>query len=231
MNNPQEYVNIWKFDLKNKKDISLWFSSETEEYKNGLIRHCYFHPIMGFNKDDTIRLRINIFSKMGIIDPYTIEFNDLYVYSSPEHSFWEYEKSIVKNHKYFEKMRICELENMVHLWKNEKSLSNKDNINEFKKYFKDNFKIYDVSYDFTKFYIFKIKMEARNIGKILIIIIFLGIVKKNKFTNFDIEIKHWKETLTNETQCLGLLNINQILPKFELRVGTYVIFYFTDVYL
>ncbi len=111
-------------------------------------------------------MRINIFSKIGIIDPNSIKFNDINIYKSPQHDFTEYEKSIIKNHKKFEKMRICELENMVHLWKNEKSLSNKANIDEFKKYFSGFFKIFDISYDFAKFYIFKVKMEAKNIGNL-----------------------------------------------------------------
>lgn len=165
-NDEKEYINIWKFDLKKKSEISLWFASEAEEYKHTIVRHCYFHPIISFYTGDVIKMRINIFSKMGIIDPASIRFNDIIIYKSPENSFTEFEKSIIKNSKIIEKMRICELENMVHLWKNEKSLSNKDNVNEFKKYFKDHFKIFDVSYDFTKFYIFKVKMEAKIVGKI-----------------------------------------------------------------
>lgn len=164
-NNDEEYINIWKFDIKNKSDISLWFASEAEEYKNNIIRHCYFHPIISFYTDDVVRMRINIFSKMGVIDPNSIKFNDINIFKSPEHDFTEYEKSIIKNNKKFEKMRICELENMVHLWKNEKSLSNKANIDEFKRFFGSFFKIYEISYDFAKFYIFKIKMEAKNPGK------------------------------------------------------------------
>jgi len=245
-NNPEEYINIWKFDLKNKNDISLWFASEAEEYKNNIVRHCYFHPIISFYLDDVVRMRINIFSKMGMIDPNSIKFNEISVYKSPPHDFTEYEKSIIKNNKKFEKMRICELENMVHLWKNEKSLSNKANIDEFKKYFSVLFKIYDISYDFAKFYIFKVKMEAKYPGTKIkyfifnsffinffsnLILFLLGLIRKNKFTNFELEIKPWKDSLINETQCLGLLNINQILPKVEIRVGTYVLFYFTDLYI
>ncbi len=61
--------------------------------------------------------------------------------------------------------------------------------------------------------------------------IFLGIIKKNKFTNVDIEIKSYDEPLTNETQCLGLLNINILERKIQIRNSSFVIFYFTDIYL
>ena len=56
-------------------------------------------------------------------------------------------------------------------------------------------------------------------------------MKKNKFTNVDIEIKPYTEHLTNETQSLGLLNINHLAKKVELRISSNVIFYFTDLYL
>ena len=56
-------------------------------------------------------------------------------------------------------------------------------------------------------------------------------MKKNKYTNFDIEIKEWDYNTTNETQCLGLLNINHLTDRVEMRISTHVIFYFTDIYI
>ena len=61
--------------------------------------------------------------------------------------------------------------------------------------------------------------------------IYIGIVRKNKYTNFEIEIKPWDETITNETQCLGLLNINHLTDRVEMRISTNTIFYFTDIYI
>lgn len=46
----------------------------------------------------------------------------------------------------------------------------------------------------------------------------------------EIEIKGKDEILVNETQSIGILNINQILSKLEMRIGTKVLFYFTDLY-
>jgi len=45
-----------------------------------------------------------------------------------------------------------------------------------------------------------------------------------------LEVKAKDDDLLNETQSLGLLNVNQILPKIELRIGTLILFYFTDLY-
>jgi hypothetical protein len=139
----------------------------------------------------------------------------------PLNSFLEYEKSLIKHNIMYDKTRFCELENIIHVWKNEKSLTKKTNINEFKMFFTEHFKIIDISYDFFKFYIFKIKLQAKKIGTI----------KRNKYTNFDIEIRPWTEITTNETQCMGLLNINHLTDKVEMRISTYAIFYITDIYI
>ena len=55
-----------------------------------------------------------------------------------------------------------------------------------------------------------------------------GVIKRNKYLNFDIIVKNNNEYISNETECLGLLNFNN--KKFEVRIGCYVFFYFTDLY-
>jgi hypothetical protein len=139
----------------------------------------------------------------------------------PINSFLQYEKSLIKNNITFDKTRFCELENLIHVWKNESNLTKKTNINEFKLFFSENFKIFDISYEFFKYYIFKVKMQAKK----------MGIIKRNKYTKFDIHIKSQNEITSNETQCLGLLNVTHLTDKVEIRVSTKVIFYFTDIYI
>jgi hypothetical protein len=167
-----------------------------------------------------IEMRINIFSKNGAIDPLSFKWLDVIITKTPEHTLYDYEKSLVKSNIQYDKLRCCELENIIHVWKNEKSLSKKQNIEEFKICFQNYFKIKEVVYDFSKFYIYKFKLQACT----------PGIIKKNKFTNCDIEIVQGDTPITNETQCLGLLNINQIANKIQLRVNTCVLFYITDLY-
>jgi hypothetical protein len=221
MVNNKEFIQTWKLDLKKKSDIAFWFASEAEEYNKKIIRYCYYPPILSFCKDDYVEFRINIFSKTGMVDPASIKWLDIDIYPTPEYHFLDYEKSLIKSNVVFDRIRCCELENVIHVWKNEKSLSRKDNIEEFKKLFQNNFKIINVNYDVAKFYIFKIKMQANAIG----------LIKKNKYTNVDIEIKPNSESVTNETQFLGLLNINYLETKIQMRISTYVIFYFTDLYI
>jgi hypothetical protein len=230
-----EYIQTWKLDIKKKSDIGFWFASEAEEYNKSIIRYCYYQPIVSFCKDDMVEMRINIFSKGGVLDVESFQWYDIIMYATPEHTFLDYEKSLIKSNVKFDRIRYCELENVIHVWKNEKSLTRKQNIEEFKKFFSSHFKILNVDYDFSKFYIFKVKMQAHSIGNANFNNIFLkyilGCVKKNKFTNVDIEIKPYSESLTNETQCLGLLNIVHLEKKVEIRISSSVIFYFTDLYL
>jgi hypothetical protein len=56
-------------------------------------------------------------------------------------------------------------------------------------------------------------------------------VKRNKYTNFDIVVKGYDEAITNETQCLGLLNTTHLSDCVQMRVSTYIVFYITDLYL
>ena len=158
---------------------------------------------------------------MGSLDPASIQWMEIISYDTPEHTFLQYEKTLIKSDVQYDKLRCCELENVIHMWKNEKSLSKKENISEFKKVFKNNFKIMSIDYDIAKFYLYKIRMRANS----------LGMVRKNKFANVDIVIKPCDDAISNETQCLGLLNISHLSNKVEVRISTVVIFYFTDLYL
>jgi hypothetical protein len=152
--------------------MSLWLASEAEEYKNNIKRNSYLHPIISFCENDSIKMRINIYSKIGVIDPNSIKFNNIRILNCPDLCFSKYEKSILRNNLKFDRSRICEFENIIHLWKNEKSLTYKKNIDEFRIYFENFFKIIDISYDLAKFYIYKVKMEAKKKGNKFFIIFF-----------------------------------------------------------
>jgi hypothetical protein len=104
------------------------------------------------------------------------------------------------------------------MWKNEKNLSKRNKIKEVYNIFSNNFKISSFCYDFAKFYIFKVMMQAEK----------LGTIKKNKYVNFELIIKSYDEYIVNETQSLGLLNYRS--KAHEMRVGEIVYFYFTDLY-
>ena len=117
-------------------------------------------------------------------------------------------------------MRFCELENVAHLWKNTSNLKRKESINHFLCLYKSFFNVKDSFYDISKFYIYKVEMIANKIG----------VIKKNEFCNYEIEILSSNEPVSNETQSLGLLNISQIQNRFQIRLGEVVWFYFTSLF-
>lgn len=122
---------------------------------------------MAFSIDDLIEIQVNIFSKDSIINPDFIEWEDIRINNSPLKTFLDYEKTLRKLNLKFDKLRYCEFENLIHVWKGEQSLTIKKSIDEFKKIFSKNFSIKSITYDIAKFYIFKVKMIATEKGNLL----------------------------------------------------------------
>lgn len=234
INSNEDVVTSWQFDIRQKNKINRWFASEAEEYKSSIIRHCYTQPVISYADGDIIEIKINILSKNGSIVPSSIKWNNIVYNNIESKCFLEYFKGLKKLNILFDSMRYCELENLVHLWKDAKNLDisnyakkkNSCNINKYNS-IKDIeiilskcFKIRYIQYDFVKFFIYKLELEATTAGKI----------KKSKFFNFEIQILDYNIVLKNETQCLGLLNISQINSTFQIRKGETVWFYYTDIF-
>lgn len=213
----KEFENIWKFDIKSKSNICLWFSSECEIFNENPHRFCYSQPIFPFTINDTLELNINIYSKNGCVNPFSIKWKELKIEEVPG-GF--YQKSMLKCPYNFNKLRACEVENMIHFWRGENTfIQNNLLITEFKNIFKRHFKIQKILYDFSKIYLYKIKMKAESVGKII----------KNKFVNFDFEIVPYDSSIQNEIQNLFLLNSNLYTNQIQVRVGTIIIFYLTEL--
>ena len=213
--NKKQYNNLWIIDIKNKKNISLWISSELDLLSNHSKRFCYTSPISTFSKGDFFQLDIVIYSKNGPIEPNSIEWTKPIISNTSEGIFI---KKPVGNSYPYDPLRACEIENMIHLWRSEYEIKNISLINEFKKIFGKKFYIKYICFDISKFYFYKIQMIAYNIGKI----------NKNIFTNFEIEVVPYDCELFNEIQSIGLLN-TFYLSSFKIRIGTDVTFYLTDV--
>ena len=62
-------------------------------------------------------------------------------------------------------------------------------------------------------------MKAESVGKII----------KNKFVNFDFEIVPYDSSIQNEIQNLFLLNSSLYTNQIQIRVGTIIIFYLTEL--
>ena len=214
--NSKNYNNIWKIDIKKKSKVTLWVSSELEQFNNYSKRYCYISPISTFCNGDSFILEINIFSKNGAINPNSIEWTNPIIEDTTDELF---EKKPVGKQVPFDPLRACEIENMIHLWKLDHEINKNSLINEFKKIYEKKFKIENIVFDISKIYFYKIKMVAKVIGKI----------PKNVFTNFDIDIIPYDSEVINEIQCIGLLNTINYSNSFKIRLGTNIIFYLTDI--
>lgn len=212
----------WQFDIRKKSEICRWFASEAEEYKNYILRHCYCQPVVSYSIDDYLEIRLNLLSKDSSIITSSIKWEDMIIsnsLSSESTLFINYTKDLRIKSIVFDYMRFCELETFVHLWKNAFGLKNKTVPNEFREYFKSIFEIKVISYDIMKFYIYKAEMKACKVG----------FIKKNKYTQFDIQVIPYESSVDNEIQSLGLLNITHINKKVQIRIGEIVWFYFTSI--
>lgn len=219
----EDALLTWKFDIRSKSQLNTWFASEAEEYKQTVNRFCYSQPIKSFIVNDIIEININILSTNGAILPESLLWLNLIIAEIDDYCFLDFHKGIKKNLVDFDYSRFCELENYVHIWKNSSNLSIVSNtyksISAFLRYFKDCFDINDVYYDCLKFYIFKIEMTA----------IKKGFIKKNKYSNSCIEVIDKNESISNEIQCIGLLNIGHIQKRVQVRIGNVIWFYIIDI--
>ena len=214
------YIQTIKLDIKKKGKCNFWICSEYEEYKGNLKRICYLQPVLSYSKNDNIIFKINIFSVDGYILPNSLEFIPLKIEKIQNSKNKSYDKLYIKQRN-FDILRDCEIEMIVHLWKNITSLSNHEIINNVSSIYSSFFDIEDVQYDITKFYIFKFKMKAKKKGKI----------SKNKYINYEIEIVNDEEEITNESHFLGTLNTHYGNNKIiTIRLNNILYIYLNDIY-
>lgn len=221
-----QMILTWKYVLVNRNDINVWIASEAEDYDGRISRFCYIQPVILYSVGDFISIKLPILFKDNSLDQSSIQWVPMtrIGYSPEKSNCLFFEKSVYHNThaslmKIYDKIRFCELETLIHLWKSEKSLTNRKIGDEVRKLLLigDVFNELSFEFDVRRVYIFKVKLKAAK----------LGCVKRNRFINFDIVIKEAVGLISNETQCLGLLN--SINSQFEMRIGEIMLFYFTEI--
>lgn len=212
----KKYDYIWKFDVINEKDIKLWLCTELDIINNSYKKFTYTSQVASFSYNDEIKLQLNIFSKGNNIDPISIEWTEPVESSIPSAI---YEKSTFKSAVEFDQLRACEVESQILFWKNTLPKEGEELIDDFKKIFEKFFKIRNIYFDESKFYFFKIEMKANKIG----------LLKKNKYSTFDLNIIDCKSNIKNEIQCIYLMNSNYYTKKMDIRIGTLVTLYIVDM--
>ena len=237
----EEYMQIYKFDLRKDKNYPMWICSERDEifnytphslgginnlisrvllkdelYQKHLI---YSTPVINVNENDYLVFRFDLIENNNVIE--NISFNEPIVQSVNKKY---YHKLAFKQKQRYDKMRDCENEVVVNCWHDDYVISKfkKDDINyeEFlnrlKKTFQDYFEIIETKFDISKFVFIRMTMKAKK----------LGILKSNIFSNKDIEIVDKNASLTKECTPINFVNTFSMNKSLTIKQGTIV-----DLYL
>ena len=210
------YHQIFKFDIRNDKFYPVWFCSEMNDNNYIKRRLVYSSPVQYFCEGDYIFFKINLIEgNNGVISD--INFQSLKSDYAPRKL---YLRGIFRSDINFDKIRDCEIENMVLRWNDENNLiKNSEMYFYVNKCFSKNFEIKEIKYDILKIIFYRVKMIATKIG----------IVKINRVFNLNIEILPETSSTTNECINIGCVNTYTRSKKIQIRKGTLLILYITDV--
>ena len=199
-----------------KNDLKIWICTELDIINNTFKNFSYTSQVSSFCYNDEIILQFNIFSKGNNIDPNSIEW----IY--PVESFASseiYEKKEFISPIEYDQLRACEVETQILFWKKKQPKDDKGIFDNLKNIFEKYFIIKKIHFDVSKFYFYKFEMKANKIG----------LIKRNKFSTFDINIIDNRSNIKNEIQCLYLMNSNYYTKKMDIRLGTDFVLYIIDI--
>ena len=236
----EEYIQIYKFDLRKDKNYPMWLSAERDEifnsesksinsiffkilkkdelYQKHLI---YSSPVININENDYIVFRIDLIENYNIIE--SISFNEPIVQSINKNYF---HKTRFKQDQKFDKMRDCENELVINVWHDDftfkeyvdKNIKYKDFLPKLKKTFQEYFQIVESKYDISKFVFIRLTMKAKKVG----------VLKKNIFSNKDIEIVDIDSPLTKECIPINFVNTFSLNKNLKIKIGTLIDFYLIE---
>jgi hypothetical protein len=240
----EEYMQIYKFDLRKNKNYPMWLCSERDEIFNNASRNfigginsifsrfllsdelyqkhlIYSSPIINVNENDYIVFRIDLIENNNVIE--NISFNEPIVQSASKNY---YHKISFKQEKKFDKMRDCENEIAINIWHDDYVIKdyNKNNINyeefleKLKKCFQEHFEIIETKFDISKFVFIRMTIKAVKIG----------ILKSNIFSNKDIEIVDKNSSLTKECTPINSVNTFSLNKCLTIKQGTIIDFYLME---
>ena len=209
------YYQIYKFDLRKNKYYPIWICSEMDERKYSQRRLVYSSPVQNYTEKDHITIKIDLIEGNNFI--YDIKFLDIKIFAAPKYL---YEKGAFKSEIRYDGMRDCEIENMILRWNNENNLiRNSEMLFYIKRTFGNYFLLKEVKYDISELVFYKIKMKAEKIG----------IIKKNRIFNLNLQIINESSEITNECIYVGCVNTFTQNKILQIRKGTIMILYITDL--
>ena len=214
--NKEKYDYLWIFDLQKKEKIKNWVSSEINSMKNYLKTISYTSQVSSFSYGDEIQIHINVFNMNNILEPNSLEWCEPIITKvNPE----VFENTKFINKISFDPLRACEIEKQILLWHDKLNREQIIICEEVREIFKNFFEIRNIFFDKSKFYFYKFVMVPYKIG----------LLKKNKYCSFDINIIDINNPAKNEIQCIYLINANNYTNKMDIRVGNYFTLYIIDM--
>ena len=218
LSNNKNYDYMWKFDLQKKSKINKWITTEINTMKNKNYHKLisYTSQVSSFSYGDEIQIQINIFNNNNILEPSNLEWCPLVV-SPVSSSIYENTKFI--NKISFDPLRACEVEKQVLIWHDKFNNEQIIFFEEVKEIFKKFFNIKKIYFDKSKFNFYKIVMIPYK----------LGLLSRNKFCSFDINIIDLDSPAKNEIQCIYLINTNNYNNKMDIRLGNTLTLYIIDM--
>ena len=209
------YYQIYKFDIRKNRNYPIWICSEMDERNYSQRRLVYSSPVQNYVEKDHIILKIDLIEGNNFI--YDINFLDIKILEAPQNL---YEKGVFKSEIGYDGMRDCEIENMILRWNNANNLiRNSEMLFYIKRTFGNYFSFKDIKYDISKIIFFKIKMQAEKVG----------LIKKNRIFNINLQILNETSEITNECIYIGCVNTFTQNKILQIRKGTIIILYITDL--
>ena len=216
--NKNKYDYVWIFDIQKKSNIKKWISSEINTTRNFQKNYAisYSSQISAFSYLDEIQIQINIFNMNNIINPKKFEWCEPII-SSIEPDI--YEKTKFFNNIVYDRLRACEIEMQVLFWSQNLTQKQKNLVDDIKNIFEKFFFIKDVFANTCKYDFYKLIMRPKKVG----------LLRKNKFCSFDINIIEEETPAKNEIQCIYFLNMNSFRNKMDIKLGNDLLFYIVDM--
>jgi len=199
--------------IKNKKRL-VWMHVDRETsctYQQTIFESC---------PDDKIEFALSFFSLRGLVDVDSIEWFDPQIYETPRINTLTYNKDMMNISAsdraikiYADINRVCELEDSVVEWYEQKYYENKNEICDFT-FLEELFNILSVEYSGVDNKVVRIQTKAKNVGYL-----------DSQYFSLGVRVKNSKRSIRNEVKRKGILSEREV--EIELRVGDHFVIYIT----
>lgn len=212
-----EYVlNNFVFDIKNG-ELYFWIMKEYTTFHQDHLNKAYLQHIMQFNLNDYAEFTVNIITNKGLMNIRKFRWHPIKLFPTPSMNFYEYsnENSTKRELVDFNMSRYCELELLKGSW-NDIELMEHSHIVKEKLYeiFQNSFIINKILFDDVGYYIFKIYLEAKQLGELRCDKAQIGI---------KIFIYDKKDVVSNEVKKNNLIYDRK--NELQMHIGDKLVFY------